>query len=313
MINDYSPEIDSYSTKTYDDFSKYFNEGSKKMERQNIYRIFFTNEPWKLNEEEKKIHILINIAVGTPFLFLFSYIVGNMVKLFFLPFFFVFCFYLLGWILYVYYWDKLNDKYSLKPAKSSRPYSYQGYVILLTLTSPAFFLSGLALGYTSGNIWFGLGGAVAVVYPIFVMFLRIKTFSDDSIIISKGIVKLPENLVLPDGKEPFSGKKEIYETILGFGYMPISYWILSAGLGLFTVGAGFSKIQLHFTKGTPSLEVAFIMVIVGLMVQSIYLFPDILNKIVPIDLRTKNGFVFMFILAFILFGITQWFFGILLA
>ena len=280
------------------------------MTTKNYFSIFYTNEPWKLDRNERKIHILINIAVGIPVLFVLSYIFGNATNLYYLPFFFALCFYLIAWILYVYYWDELNDKYKLKPVQSSSPYSYQGYVILFTLSAPAFFFLMLSLGLTTNNIWFGLGGAVAVVYPIFGMFLRIRTFSDDSIIISKGKAILPEKVVLPNGKELSPGGREVTETVKGFGYMPISYWIFSVMLGLYTTGSGFSNIHLYFSKGSPSLGVAIFSIIIGLLVQSVYLFPDKLNKIVPIELRTRKGLLFMFVLVFVLFGVSQFLIGV---
>ncbi|OEC88643.1 MULTISPECIES: hypothetical protein [Methanobacterium] len=278
---------------------------------KNYFSIFFTNEPWKLDGEERKIHILLNVVLGIPILYLLSYIFANLMKLHYLPFFFALCFFLIAWIFYVYYWDQLDSKYGLKPFQSPFPYSYQGYIILFTLSAPAFFFLMLALGLTSGNIWFGLGGAVALVYPILGMFFRIKTFSDDSILIPKGKAVLPDKVVLPDGKELSSGEgRVVTETVKGFGFMPISYWILASAVGLYTVGRGFSGIQLHFTSGTPPLDAAVFIIVLGLLLQTLYLFPDKLNKIVPIELRTKKGFLFMFALAFVLFGISQFLIGI---
>ncbi|EKF86873.1 hypothetical protein [Methanobacterium formicicum] len=281
---------------------------------KNYFSIFFTNEPWKLDEKERKIHILINALLGVPILYLLSYIFANLMKLQYLPFFFALCFFLIAWIFYVYYWDRLDSKYGLKPFQSPFPYSYQGYVILFTLSAPAFFFLMLSLGLTSGNIWFGLGGAVALVYPILGMFLRIKTFNDDSIIISKGKAVLPDKVVLPDGKELYSGgENEVTETVRGFGFMPISYWILASAVGLYTVGRGFSGIQLHFTNGTPSLEVVVFTIFLGLILQTLYLFPDKLNKIIPIDLRTNKGFLVMIVLSFVLFGVSQFLIGFVTA
>ncbi|MCE5213284.1 MAG: hypothetical protein LLF83_01005 [Methanobacterium sp.] len=133
----------------------------------------------------------------------------------------------------------------------------------------------LTLGVISENIFFGLGAGIAVVYPILGMFLRIKTFSDESI------------------------------TNEGMGYIPISYWIMAMALGIFTIGRGFSYISIYISKGFPSLEFIIASILVGLLIQTVYLFPDKLNKIVPIDLRGKYGFWFMFILAFVLYGVSQ--------
>lgn len=259
------------------------------MREKKISEIFFTNEPWKLTKSERKTHILINVIIGIPTLFIASYIFGYVFKLYYLPFFFALSLFLVAWILYVYCWDNLNVKYGLKPTKSSFPYSYQGYVILFTLSAPAFFCLGLALGFDTGNFWFGFGGAVAIVYPVFGMFLRIGTFNEDSL-------PYPES----------SGERSLSDIKKYYGYMPLSYWILAVALGFFTVGRGFSGIHLYLVNGYPSLEAAIFAIIIGLLVQTVYSLPDKLNRIVPIDLRTKNGFWFMFILAFVLFGVSQW-------
>jgi hypothetical protein len=199
-----------------------------------------------------------------------------MIKLDYLPFFVPLYLMVVGWCLYVYYWDQLDALYGLKPSFNPRyPYSYSGYVVLLCLVSPAFFLLFLIFGLLIGNVFFGLGGAVALVYPIIGMFLRIKVFSEDSI---------------HDGS---------------FGFMPVAYWILSAGLGLFTVEFGFSSVNSYISTGTPSLETAIFSIILGLLLQTVYLFPDKMDTIVPFDLGTKKGFLFMFILAFVLLGFSR--------
>ena len=254
------------------------------MGRRNLSE-FINKWPDELNEEERKIQILVLIPFLMVFIFFLTYIWFEMfIGINFIPFFLVFFFIILNITLILYFWDNLNKKYGMRPTKSPYELSYQSYVICLLCGGPTFFLGMLFLGFTTNNFWFGLGGAVAIVYPIIGMFLRIRTFSDSSI--------------------PNKGD---------FGFMPISYWILATALGLFTVGLGFSDIHLYFANGSPSLEAAVFIIILGLLVQSVYLFPDKLNRVVPFDLRTKNGFWFMFVLAFVLFGVSQWLIGILTA
>lgn len=280
------------------------------MKQRSISEIFF-KLPDELNEDERRIQIFLLIPFGLFFNLILSYIwFVILMGLDFIPFFLALSFIIVGIISVLHYWDKLDRKYGMMPVESPYQLSYQGYLILLLLTSPAFFLLMVMLGFTSDNFWFGLGGAVAIVYPILGMFLRIKTFSDDSIIIPKGNVVLPEKVVLPNGNEFTYEKGEVIETVKGFGYMPVAYWIVTVVLGLYTVVRGFSGIHLHFTNGSPSLEAAFFTIVLGLLVQSIYIFPDKLNKIVPIELRSEKGFLFMFIMSFILFGVSQLLIGL---
>ncbi len=281
------------------------------MGRRKFSEIIF-KVPSELNKDERKVQFLASSFILLLFFYALSFVFVNfLMHLNYLPFFLALCPLILTNYIYTCYWDILNKKYVIQPVKSPFQLSYQGYVILFTLASPMFFFLMLALGLTSGNLWFGLGGAIALVYPIIVMFLRIKTFSDDSINVHKEIKSKKE--AMPEIAHMFSDDEEMEVEIKSFGYMPISYWLISASLGLFTVGAGFSGIQLHFTKGSPSLEAALFMIIIGFLIQSVYLFPDKLNKIVPIDLKTKNGFWFMLVLAFVLFGVSQWLIGIVTA
>lgn len=306
------------------DENNFYFVGDYLMRQRSILRII-NKMPYELSDDERKTQIFFLIPFGLIFNFVLTYIwFGLLMGFNFLPFFFIFCFIIIGVILILYYWDKLDEKYRMRPINSPFQLSYQGYALLLLCWAPAFFFGMLSLGLSTNNLWFGLGGAVAIVYPILGMFLRIRTFSDDSIVFSRKAVlpKMDINRelssgvliknILPNVKGNLpSGDREITETVKGFGYMPLSYWLLSAMLGLYITGSGFSDIHLYFTKGSPSLEATILIIILGLIVQSVYLFPDKLNKIVPIELRTKNGFFFMFILAFVLFGISQWLIGIL--
>jgi len=209
----------------------------------------------------------------------------------------------------IYYWDELDAKYKFRSNIFNLSYQFQ-VLLLIFLISPILFFGMLSLGLTTNNIWFGVGGAVATLYPVVLMFLRVETFSDDSILIS-------EKVILPAINNKRSGvprealpninfSREVTETKRGFGYMPLAYWILSVLLGVYITGTGFSDIHWYFVKGSPSLGVAIFTIVLGLVVQSVYLFPDKLNRVVPVELRTKNGYWFMVILSFVLF-VVSWF------
>lgn len=223
--------------------------------------------PWGFTEDERKIQILLFIPFGLVVSAISSCVIGAFAGGIIL-FFLAFSLFIPGIGLVFYFWDKLDEKYGLED-------SYHLLVFFLLSVAPGFFMIMLTLGVISENIFFGLGAGIAVVYPILGMFLRIKTFSDESI------------------------------TNEGMGYIPISYWIMAMALGIFTIGRGFSYISIYISKGFPSLEFIIASILVGLLIQTVYLFPDKLNKIVPIDLRGKYGFWFMFILAFVLYGVSQ--------
>lgn len=246
------------------------------MRQKSISEILF-KLPWQLNEKERQTQILLLIPIGLFSNLIISYVfIGILIGSNFIPFFIALSLGIIGIITVLCYWDKLQEKYGMRPIRSQFQLSYQGYVIILLSWTPAFFLAMLTLGPMKDNVFYGLGAAISVVYPIWGMFLRIKTFSDYSI--------------------PFEG---------GFGFMPFSYWIMAEALGIYTIGSGFSSINSYLSKGVPSPEFIISSITVGLILQTLYLFPDKLNKIVPIDIRKKNGFLFMFMLTFVLFVVSQ--------
>jgi len=235
--------------------------------------------PYELSEAERKTQIMLFIPLGLIICFIFSGVLGILIGSDFILFFPAFCLLIPGIVLVVYFWDKLDKKYGMREVSSPLVISYQGLVIFLLSWAPAFFFLMLTLGVISDDIFFGFGAGIAVVYPIVGMFLRIKTFSDESI------------------------------TNEGGGYIPISYWIIAMALGIFTIGSGFSSISSYINEGIPSLEFIIASIVIGLLLQTLYLFPDKLDRIVPFDLKTKNGFLFMFVLAFVLFEVSQFLIG----
>lgn len=240
-----------------------------------MLRILF-KMPYELSDVERKTQILLFIPVGLIIVIIYSSCLYLALGLSFIINFASLCIVVLGIALVFYYWNYLDKKYSLRSIGSPYPLSYQSYVIFLTVASLLFFFGMLSVGLAKGNFWWGVGSGVAVVYPILFMFLRIKTFNDKNI--------------------PVGG---------GFGFMPLSYWILSWALGFYTVGRGFSGLNFYLSDGSVSLEFVVISIIIGLVVQSVVLFPDKIDRLVPLDLRTKKGFIFMIALAFILFGLSQ--------
>ena len=257
------------------------------MDFKYIWHLTFKPASKLRNNQERRIQFLSSSILMAVFFYFLTYsFVGLLMHLNYLPFFLaLYVPFVVGDYILTFHWRSLDKRYGMTPTRSPFSCSYQGYVVIFAIASPMFLFGMLALGFDTGNFWFGLGGAVAMVYPAFGMFLRIGTFNDKSI--------------------------RYYSK--DFGYMPVSYWLISTFLGFYTVGAGFSDITLHFTKGTPSLEAAIFTIIIGLLVQTVYLFPDKLNRIVPIELRTKKGFEFMVLLSVILFGISQLLIGVVTA
>ena len=168
---------------------------------------------------------------------------------------------------------KMENLFNIKFRRPDDDYSYEGMVLWLL---PSFALIAIVMFYpfavVRANFPFYVGAMIGFLYPSLIMLLRLKTFSDTKI-----------------------------EESTGLGYHPGAYLAISLGAGWFMTARGFSMLNF---PNIPS-ELAYITIILGLMAQTIPLFPDYLDKISPTDLRSKTGLLFMGIIAVILFIVTH--------
>jgi hypothetical protein len=182
----------------------------------------------------------------------------------------------IGFIIAVYIRrieGKLERWMDIKFRRPDDDYSYEGMVLWLL---PSILIAMVVLFYpfaiVRNNLPFYLGAMLGFLYPSLIMLFRLKIFSDASI-------------------------KE--DTDLG--YHPGAYLAVSLGAGWFMTARGFSMLNF---QNIPS-ELGYIVIALGLIAQTIPLFPDYLDKIVPFDLRSKAGLRFIGILAVFLFIITH--------
>jgi hypothetical protein len=263
------------------DFKRALIENIKLLFSKKGLEIAFKSNKDGYNEKLKK-EVLSSIYF-IPLIFIMTYLsCGVLIGLDFLPFFFAFCTIPVMGVVYTYYYERLTEKYGNG--------KYEQMLIVITLFfAPLFFLTSIAMGITTNNIPFGIGLGVSTIYPLLFMFKRIKTFSDESI-------------------PKYEGPKMSIE--LGPGYMPYGYWLLSALLGFQTTGYGISRLHFYFMEGNPSLEFCLMAIFFGLLMQSIVLFPDKINKVVPFDLRMREGILFMIFLVVVLFMIFNFIMGL---
>lgn len=169
--------------------------------------------------------------------------------------------------------SKLEEWTDVKFRRPDDDYSYEGMVFWIL---PSFALIAIVMFYpfaiVRNNLPFYLGAMVGFLYPSLIMFLRLKTFSDTCI-----------------------------NEETGLGYHPGAYLAVSLGAGWFMTARGFSMLNF---QDIPA-QLAYFVIALGLIAQTIPLFPDYLDRIVPVDLRSKAGLHFMGILAVALFIITH--------
>ncbi len=145
--------------------------------------------------------------------------------------------------------------------------TYEGQVSELFF--PSIISSILLFVFISPiNIFGALGFALGILFPSFMLLLRVRTFSDDSILSSTGK-----------------------------GYSPIQSYILSLLAGIFSFIIGFSMLNFD----TPHF-VAYTMIIMAFIASLIPLLPDKINKFLSYDIRSERGYSFLRKLnAFIIF------------
>ena len=156
---------------------------------------------------------------------------------------------------------------------SKESYTYEGLTWCLLF---GFLILDIAILYPSvvgyHNFPFYLGWLFLTIYPLVVMIIRKNTFSDNSIPSARNPVYVGRNLV--------SG---------GPGYNPLYYLLFSLAIGASSTVWGFSMLNF---PDIPIQE-GLITVFMGLIGQTLVLFPDKLNKISPVDTRTRKGLYFM--------------------
>lgn len=147
--------------------------------------------------------------------------------------------------------------------------TYEGIVLETIVFLIPFALFSYIL-LKNVNFMGAIGLIVMSIYPFLLLLIRIRTFSDSSI---------------------------LKET--GLGYHPAYCYLISVFSGGYILVAGFASLNFHFP-----LTSSFIMIITGFIIQGIPLFPDYINKLVSFEIRSIKWYKFLVFLGIILFFIS---------
>lgn len=182
----------------------------------------------------------------------------------------------LGTIL-LYFEDRLTMKmeqilgFKIKKfdCKAMGCYTYEGlsWVILIYISILVICLFyPVVIGYNNFPAYIGL--LFLFVYPLVVMIIRNGTFNDYSI---------------PSEENPvYVGSDWVID---GPGYNTAYYWLFSLSIGCVSTIWGFS--MLNFSD--IPLNQGFSLIFMGLILQTFVLFPDVINWVSPVDIRTRKG------------------------
>lgn len=149
--------------------------------------------------------------------------------------------------------------------------TYEGIILetpLVIIAMAVFFYYAFVVSLHNFPIYVGF--VMVFFFPFIILLFRIRTFSDSSILERTGL-----------------------------GYHPAYCFLLSVFAGGYTTGTGFSMLNFSDPMG-----LVYSMILVGLIAQTIPLFPDYINKLVPFEIRSKFGYKFMVFLAVTIFIVT---------
>ncbi|MCC7551404.1 MAG: hypothetical protein KO316_07980 [Methanobacterium sp.] len=156
---------------------------------------------------------------------------------------------------------------------SKGSYTYEGLpwlLLFMVLIANIAIFYPWAIGYKNFPAYVGF--LFIGIYPLVIMILRRNTFSDNSIPSARNHVYVGSNRV--------SG---------GPGYNPLYYLLFSFAIGCASTVWGFSMLNFPDIPLQQGLSLVFM----GLIGQTLVLFPDKFNKISPYDTRTRKGLYFM--------------------
>lgn len=220
---------------------------------------------FSLNSKELKIQGLGTFVLASVFILFISFVFSFMWPETFLA---ILCglesLNIVGCSLFIFA-NKINNHFSLNYLEDSINWSFEGFIVLFFFFSLSLFVGMTVMCYLLGNVFAGLGLGFSFFYPIVFMFFRRKS-------------------VFNEGSK-FIGGKEV------LGYSPKHYWVLSLLSGLFLILMSFRLLGHYFVYGThPDLITCIFLIIFSFVVDSLVLCPDLMNKVLPFDLREEKYF-----------------------
>jgi len=236
-----------------------------------------------LNSYELKIQALAIFAIAIIMSFMVAFFISSIHPNIFLPVFLpmssvgFFC------SLCIFLWKHLEKNFNMASAINPNKPSFEAGIIILLFISFGIFVALCIFGFFAINIIIGFGFGIVFFYPSVFMFFRRKTcFNEKSRIIS-------------NKRNPI------------FGYPIMDYWILGIVYGLFTIGFGFFCLSRFLYLNTPPLVLCLLIIIFSFILVSLFLSPDLMNKILPFEIREKKGHhlysALTIMVSFILLGI----------
>jgi hypothetical protein len=169
--------------------------------------------------------------------------------------------------------EKHFDMYDVNDYNKS---SFEGWIVSFLFFGLGFFLTFLIMFSSSNNPLMGLGAGVVFYFPVWVIFFNRKNIFNES---SKILDEKNKNV---------------------FGYEPRHYWVLGTTCGFCLIGYGFFVLSSFLYRGTPPLVFCILLLLFSFIIVYLILRPDLMNNILPFEIRKKNGFYLYSILSIVI-------------
>lgn len=175
----------------------------------------------------------------------------------------------------IYNRDFLDEKYNMM-SNNFQGMSYQSVVIMLF---PLTFLMSwfmALLAFTFEGLYSAIAFGLAMYFPFIFMFLRLNVFSDESRLLS--------------------GEQVI-------GYHPVFFYIIGFMLSRGPLGISLLGIIKDIMGYSNSFNHDIIALLISLLCGCLILSPDIMNKILPFEIKTFKGLLKYCLLSGILISV----------
>ncbi len=184
----------------------------------------------------------------------------------------------------IYNRDYLDDKYGLF-YEEYKGLSYQGVVLFFIPVSIAFAFIIYSMAFHIGGVYSAMGFCLAALYPAFFMFLRINVYKNEN---SRKLLTQDKN------------GNAITEYVIG--YHPAIYYVFGSLISCHLIG--FSLMKVISSIAESNLDIGYLLYFIcSLLIVSFILSPDIANKILPFELKRKNGLTKFLIIGIVFMAI----------
>ncbi len=185
----------------------------------------------------------------------------------------------------IYHRDYLDKKYKMF-YDEFEGISYQCVIFLLITLSIGLSFGFFGMALIDGGIYSAIAFSISVYFPAIFMLLRINVYRNENSRLLK---------VVND-----EGEETCEEVI---GYHPFAYYLLGITLSRGPLGVSLHNIlnSIFLNEGVLAYNVVWF--VLSICLGCFILSPDIANRILPFELKTRDGLIKFLFISWVLIGV----------